>query len=184
MTYRDAINLVRRFLIFAAVAFWLGGFTFYASVVIHTGHRVFGSRVETGFLTQQVTNWLNLSAVIALAMLLVLGFFDWKRASRWTKNGLWLTWLFMVAAQISLYQMHPMLDQMLDIETHRIIDRSHFHGLHKNYMNVATAQWSAGLLHVLLLLNAWRRRDVRPADAALASKPHNHASTTEFSGAT
>jgi len=55
MTVRDTIHVFRRYLIFAAVAFWLGGFTFYASVVIHTGHRVFGSRVETGFLTQQVT---------------------------------------------------------------------------------------------------------------------------------
>ena len=28
MTYRDTANLVRRFFIFAVVAFWLGGFTF------------------------------------------------------------------------------------------------------------------------------------------------------------
>ena len=41
---RDFMEAFRRFLVIAVVAFWLGGFTFYASVVIHTGHRVFGSR--------------------------------------------------------------------------------------------------------------------------------------------
>jgi hypothetical protein len=160
MIQRDLFQLARRFLIFAAVAFWLGGFTFYASVVIHTGHRVFGSRVETGFLTQQVTQWLNLSGAVTLALLLVLGFSDWKQASSWTKAGLWITWMLMVAAQVGLYLLHPMLDRLLDIETHRISDRVQFYGLHRNYMNVATAQWAAGLLHLALLLVAWRRRDV------------------------
>src|SRR5690242_6827370 len=114
-------ELGRRYVSLLAVAFWLGGFTFYASVVIHTGHRVFGSRVETGFLTQQVTNWLNLSGVIALAVLLVNGLFDWRHANRWVKGGLWLTWLIMAAILAVLYGMHPVLDRMLDPEAHRIL---------------------------------------------------------------
>ena len=60
-----AFLMMRRFLVILAIGFWLGGFTFYASVVIHTGHRVFGSRLEVGFLTQQVTRWLNVSSVVA-----------------------------------------------------------------------------------------------------------------------
>jgi hypothetical protein len=153
---RDFIELARRFLALAAVAFWLGGFTFYASVVIHTGHRVFGSRLETGFLTQQVTPWLNLSGVVALTLLLANGFIDWRQANRWIKVSLWLTWLIMAAVLATLYLIHPMLDRMLDLEAHRVVDRSRFYGLHAAYMNLSTTQWVAGLLHLWLTLFVWR----------------------------
>jgi hypothetical protein len=161
---RDFIELARRFLVIAAVAFWLGGFTFYASVVIHTGHRVFGSRLETGFLTQQVTHWLNFSGVITLTILLANGFVDWRHASRWIKSCLWLTWAIMAAVLAALYIMHPMLDRMLDIEAHRFLDRSRFHGLHAAYMNLSTTQWAVGLLHLWLTLLVWR---AGPASAAV-----------------
>jgi hypothetical protein len=61
----------------------------------------------------------------------------------------------MVAVLVALYIMHPMLDRMLDIETHRIVDRSHFYRMHKGYMNLSTMQWTAGLLHLWLTLLVW-----------------------------
>jgi hypothetical protein len=61
---------LRRFLFVAAVAFWIGGFTFYGSIVIPTGIQVLHGHVKQGFITQQVTNWLNLSGVIGLPILL------------------------------------------------------------------------------------------------------------------
>jgi hypothetical protein len=155
---RDFLEITRRFLVIAVIAFWLGGFTFYASIVIHTGHRVLGSRLETGFLTQQITHWLNLIGVIALTILLANGLADWRHANRWIKACLWLTWAIMVAVLVALYTMHPMLDRMLDFETHRIVDRSHFYGMHKSYMNLSTMQWTAGLLHLWLTLLVWRTR--------------------------
>src|SRR5260370_29138158 len=47
-----ADGTVRRFLFFAAVAFWLGGFSFYGGVVIEVGSRVLGSHLKQGFITQ------------------------------------------------------------------------------------------------------------------------------------
>ena len=168
---RGFIELARRFLVIAAVAFWLGGFTFYASVVIHTGHRVFGGRLETGFLTQQVTQWLNFIGVITLTILLANGFADWRHPSRWIKASLWLTWAIMAAILVALYTLHPMLDRMLDVEAHRVVDRSHFHGLHATYMNLSTTQWVAGLLHLWLTLLVWRARPASASAAVLREGP-------------
>ena len=75
---KDHAEVGRRFLVVLALGFWLGGFTFYAGVVIHAGHRVFGSARETGFLTQQVTTWLNFSGWLALAILFWNGLAAWK----------------------------------------------------------------------------------------------------------
>jgi hypothetical protein len=150
------IELTRRFIVIAAIAFWLGGFTFYASVVIHTGHHVFGSHLETGFLTQKVTNWLNLSGVITLTILLANGLVDWRQASRHLRTCLWLTWAIMAAILVALSLLHPMLDHVIDIDAHRFVDRSRFHSLHATYMNLSTAQWVAGLLHLWLTLLLWR----------------------------
>src|SRR5437764_12169532 len=100
-TTHDSAEIARRFLVILALGFWLGGFTFYAGVVIHIGHRVFGSARETGFLTQQVTGWLNLSGVLALGILfwnaLAAG---WNLRVHRLKIGLWLTWGLMAAVQV------------------------------------------------------------------------------------
>lgn len=155
----DYPEIARRFLVIVAVGFWLGGFTFYAGVVIHTGHRVFGSARETGFLTQQVTGWLNASGVAALAILFWNALASRNLRSRWLKSGLWWTWVAMAAVQVMLYALHPLLDRMLNVETHRIVEQARFYHLHAVYMNLSTFQWSAGLLHTLLALLVWRARD-------------------------
>src|SRR5437667_12765006 len=91
----DYAEIARRFLVIVALGFWLGGFAFYAGVVIHTGHRVFGGMRETGFLTQQVSGWLNVSGVAALAILLWNAIACSKAPGRWARGGLWLTWVAM-----------------------------------------------------------------------------------------
>jgi hypothetical protein len=62
----------------------------------------------------------------------------------------------MAAVLATLYLIHPMLDRMLDLEAHRVVDRSRFYGLHAAYMNLSTTQWVAGLLHLWLTLFVWR----------------------------
>src|SRR5207247_5841896 len=84
---RECAPITRRFLVIVALGFWLGGFAFYAGVVIHTGHRVFGGMRETGFLTQQVTGWLNVSGVAALTILFWNALANWKCQGDWLKLG-------------------------------------------------------------------------------------------------
>ena len=44
------VETLRRYLVVLAFAFWQGGFTFYAGVVIWVGNRVMGSEREVGFI--------------------------------------------------------------------------------------------------------------------------------------
>src|SRR5437867_648480 len=92
-----------RYLVFIGVCFWMGGFTFYAGVVIHVGHRVFGTMRETGFLTQQVTLWLNRAGAMVLAVLILNLLFTLRRLWRAWWCAAAATLCIMVAIQIALF---------------------------------------------------------------------------------
>ena len=63
-----------RLLAFWSLAIWIGGFTFYSAVVIPVLHDQLGSALETGLVTQRVTDLLNLLSLVTI----VLG---WIRAA-------------------------------------------------------------------------------------------------------
>src|SRR3954470_5010449 len=98
------VERLSRFASLAALAFWMGGFTFYALVVIPTGNHLLGS-IEQGLLTQQVTKWMNFSGVLAL-LILAPG----TRQRRWLGGA----WLVMAAALAVLFWLHPRLDALID----------------------------------------------------------------------
>ena len=50
--------LVLRFLCLLSLSVWVGGFMFYSAVVIPVLHEAMG-RLDTGFVTQKVTNAIN-----------------------------------------------------------------------------------------------------------------------------
>ena len=73
--------LLRRLLLLWSLMFWLGGFTFYASIVVPIGTRVLGnSSRRQGFITREVTRQLNeqgrlystVDSVAAIAMMAAL----------------------------------------------------------------------------------------------------------------
>src|SRR5437660_1623910 len=84
----SAAPLPRRFLVLAALMFWQGGFTFYAGVVVPVGREVLGSDRDQGFITRQVTEYLNLAGGIAVAVLAwdVMAAADPSRPRRWTRT--------------------------------------------------------------------------------------------------
>ena len=139
------IASIRQVLARAAFALWWGGFTFYAIVVIPTAQKVLHSHVKVGFITQEVTHWINLAAVLALALLL------WEllsatpltlRRRRW----LWAAWLVMAAMQAALFLLHPALDRLLDFSAREITDEPLFYFLHRVYLILSTVQWLAAWL--------------------------------------
>jgi hypothetical protein len=75
----QAHPLWRRYCYILLLGAWMGGFTFYALIVIPTAQRVLDSERDTGFITRQVTNWLNL---IGAGVLLIL---VWLLAAGWRK---------------------------------------------------------------------------------------------------
>jgi hypothetical protein len=148
---------LRRFLYIAAVAFWLGGFTFYSAVVIHVGHHVLGSRVRQGLVTQVVTNWLNFSGVIALVLMLWSTLAIGRSAGWWTWRVALVAWVLIALVQVELLIMHPMMDGLIDIKARAIVDEVEFRRLHLIYMTSATVQWGAGIIHVWCVVSKQHR---------------------------
>ena len=141
-------RLAQAWLAMALFVMWWGGFTFYAAVVVPTGHQVLHSTIRQGFITQSVTNRLNVLGVVALLMLL------WQRCAHPTadsmtiKRLLSMTWLVMAGSLAALFWLHPYLDQLLDQGKRRIIDEDHFYQLHQWYLLISTVQWLAGAVHL------------------------------------
>ena len=148
------MNAFRRFLTFVVFAFWMGGFTFYALVVIPTAHDVLGSHREVGFITRQVTHWLNLISLLALVLLTWNFFVERVRhpALSWRLPGITLGIMF--ATQIALFVEHPILDRMLDDETQSISSHGQFYSWHRVYLLTAAVQWLAAILHTWTLTRA------------------------------
>ncbi len=148
-------RLIRRFLVIAALMFWQGGFLFYASVVVPLGQAVFGS--EQGFLTQRVTNYMNLAGAVAL--LVVAWDLAVTNGSRWQRRLLWACWLVSVVGLIGLAVLHPRMDGFLDSDNVRVLNRATFHPLHRIYLWISTGQWVAMLIYLALALRGWQQAD-------------------------
>jgi len=123
-----------RFACLAALAFWMGGFTFYALVVIPIGNRLLGS-IQQGLLTQQVTNWMNLLGLLTTALLLPAA-----RHSKWLATS----WLVMSGSLVALFSLHPRLDALIDTSTPAVTG-DNFYQWHQAYLIAITIQWSAAL---------------------------------------
>jgi len=140
-----------------AMALWWGGLTFYALFVVPTGVDVLGGETEQGFITERVSNIINVCGIVALVVLLANAAASWRSIGRLAKSVIAITWLAMAAAQLVLLLVHPRLDALLDVTSHSITEPSSFHRLHEFYLSVTTVQWSAGLLHFMAVVAIWCR---------------------------
>lgn len=160
----SSLARIRHTLALATFALWWGGFTFYAVVVIPSAHKILHSHMRVGFITQQVTHWINLVAVLALVFLL------WELLSAalltpQRRRWLWGAWLVMAAMQTALFILHPMLDRLLDFTAREIIDEPRFYFLHRVYLIVSTVEWLAAWV----VLARWfgRNTGVQPSNRDL-----------------
>jgi hypothetical protein len=129
---------IYHFLAIIVLAFWMGGFTFYALVVIPTGNRVLGGS-EQGLVTQQVSGWMNWIGVATLAILFI---------GAWRSRALFASWFVMAAAQIALFWLHPHLDGLIDSAERAVVDHGRFYQWHRAYLIAATIQWLAAVLQL------------------------------------
>jgi hypothetical protein len=154
------MTIVRRFLVLIALSFWQGGFTFYAAVVVPVGQQVLQSHLRQGFITQQVTNYLNISGAVALLPLawevIVPG--DPSAKRRWFRGLIWTLMAFALAA---LALLHGDLDRFLVPRGRINLDPEAFRPRHRLYLWLSTAQWALGLAYLLSTLYAWRAEDRR-----------------------
>lgn len=148
------MTVVRRFLLFAALMFWQGGFMFYGGVVVPVGQEVLGSHLQQGYITRSVTNYLNLAGVVALV------FWGWDIA----KGGIWPRWGLWVVLALTLgllAWLHLRMDELLDVDSFRVLDSSRFYDLHRWYLIISTVQWGVCLVLTALTLLTWRSEDGR-----------------------
>ncbi|MFO0892997.1 MAG: hypothetical protein U0790_28160 [Isosphaeraceae bacterium] len=124
------------------LAIWLGGFTFYSAVVIPGLHEQLGGPMETGLVTQQVTNYLNLIGLVTIVIGAVglagerIAGADRRASSLPAILLLGLT----SGCLVALYWLHHLLDQKLDAGT-----LTGFYTLHRVYLWVSVLQWLANL---------------------------------------
>ncbi len=157
----------RNFLVIAAIAFWLGGFTFYSGVAIPMGVEVLGTHRAVGFITQRVTYWLNVAGVAALSIFLANIALGWRSSSRFVRRMLVMSWVVMVAIEIELFVMHPMLDRLLITQPVReILDVDRFDFLHRIYLLSTTVQWGFGMVHVWGICLMWAGRNATGLNGA------------------
>jgi hypothetical protein len=151
------MHTLRRFLVVVALAFWLGGFTFYAGVVVPIGTSVLKSPMKQALITRQVTTVLNLTGAAALVPLGWDAFATCDRAwRRRTRLGLWL---FMALCQAGLFALHAHLNSLFDVVAMDVGDHDVFHFAHRSYLWLHTFQWGAGLVFIVLMLLGWRHED-------------------------
>ena len=124
---------------------WLGGLTFYAAVVVPIGTEIIGG-TEQGFITQRVTNWLNLLGIVTLILLAINA---WSERT----NAIVGSWCLASVCQASLLAIHRVLDAQLDSVTQSIGDADTVYQSHRYYLIVTTVMWLAVLAHLWLVLH-------------------------------
>jgi hypothetical protein len=154
------MRTLRRYLTLISLMFWLGGFTFYASIVVPIGMDVMkGSALRQGFITRRVATELNVTAAVALSVLLAEVFLTADSSRRrWARLGLWSV---MALCQVGLFIGHAYLDARLQVKGMIVLDSETFRTGHRVYLWTHTVQWGAGLVFIWLMLRAWAAEDGR-----------------------
>jgi Na+-driven multidrug efflux pump len=153
------LRLAQRYTVLAALLFWQGGFTFYASVVVPVGQQVLASHRRQGAITRRVTNYLNLSGAVALVPL-AGDLFGTRDPSRRRRRARWGTWFGMLLTLGMLVVLHQRLDQLLTANAGGSpFEEESFHTAHRAYLWVSTVQWVCALVYAGLTLQAWRTAD-------------------------
>ena len=137
------VTFLRRFLVLVAFAFWQGGFTFYAGVVVPVGREVdaeFQSSVTT-----TVSHWLNFAGGIALLYL------TWDAATRDPAG--WRRWARLAACGA----MGALLVVLVRLRLELV--REFYRPYHRLYLWTHALQWGCGLAYLALTVLAWRAQD-------------------------
>ncbi|ODT97835.1 MAG: hypothetical protein ABS79_06870 [Planctomycetes bacterium SCN 63-9] len=140
-------SLALRVLCLLSLSIWTGGFTFYSAVVIPVLHESLGS-LDTGFVTQQVTDCLNF---IGVGVVLIWWIAAWveREAGRARVRSVRLLLLAATTViLVGLIVLHRVMDGRLETGGVR-----NFYPLHRVYLDASTVQWflNLGLITTLLV---------------------------------
>ena len=137
-----------RVLFLVTLSIYIGGFTFYSAVVIPVLHDRLESSLETGLITQRVTDVLNLLGVVTLSLGWSVYGLGAIRAYRGDRSGRFRIWPLVISSicLVVLLVLHRVLDRKL--ETNMF---SGFYPCHRAYLWTSTVQWFANLALLIQL---------------------------------
>ncbi len=150
-------STIRRMLLLVTLMFWQGGFMFYGGVVVPVGAKVLGSDTRQGFVTQAVTNYLNVAGAVCLIVWLE---HLWHDRRKGVSTAEWWIWSLLAVLLVGLATIHIQMDRILVTETTSVSEPNQFHLLHKMYIGTSSLQWLAGLILLFLRLRSWDREDL------------------------
>ena len=143
---------IRRMVLIVSLMFWQGGFMFYGGVAVPEGGRILGSETKQGFITQAVTNYLNIAGAVCLTIWLEQLWHD-------RRNGVskieWGVWCINVGLLLVLIVVHAQMDRVLSIQSTAILDARWFDRFHKMYIGTSTLQWMTSLVMLFQTLRRW-----------------------------
>lgn len=145
-----------RVLLLLAFAVWQGGFMFYGGVVIPVSTQVIGSELQQGFVTQTVTNYLNLLGGACLAIWAVELFFL-TQATRLARS----IWAFLAISLLVLVMIHLQMDRLLDSSGQFVLDERQFHWCHRAYLAISTLQWLGSIGLLAATVSSWTHTERR-----------------------
>jgi len=134
-----------------AVALWFGGFTFYTACVVRVGSKIAGGLTQ-GYVTQRVTDVLNVLAAIMITTVIIDIAVHWNRVGRWLRLGQCVAWLVMAASVIGVVVVHRQMDVLLDPSTLARPDHDAFKPLHQRYQLISTFLWFATVAYMALMV--------------------------------
>jgi hypothetical protein len=160
---RIVMTIFRRFLVFAVLCFWQGGFVFFSSVAVPIGRDQLGARSAQTKITSRVSNYINLAGAASLAPLLWDVFApDPSARRRRLRAAIWGALLITLLAQFYLYrEMNALVDEII-----AGYDPPQFPLQHKAYLWISTVQLAAAIGYMICALLAWRAQDRAEGKAA------------------
>jgi len=161
-----------QYLAVGAVAMWLGGFTFYASVVIDIGADVVG-HFDQGYITQRATRALDTIAAVMLVFVAIDIWLHRKHLARSIMGLRLLAFVIMLISVILLFVLHDKLDALIDPQMMKRPPRELFRPLHSHYRKAVTFLWCAAVVEFALMLYGHRAKA-----AALAVRSMQSQETT------
>lgn len=161
------LYLLFHVVLIAGFGLWFGGFTFYTAFVVPIGTDVLGSSRTQGFITQQVTDVMNLVGMMVFLWMAVDSALNWSlRTSRENRLLLGST-LLMGVLLFVLFRTHHALDSMLEPEHEYVTDEARFYQMHRIYLWVSTVQWILGWVWLI----TWCRFMLRCSEAGRRRPP-------------
>lgn len=121
-----------------SLSIWWGVFTFYSGVVVPVGMTVLGSHTKMGFVTQEVSKYLNI-----VSLILFIFYAYSLRNNKFSEDVLieQIVSFSLIGFQFLLFVIHYFLTDFLDFEHYTVLNPEKFSIFHRVYLIIETLIW-------------------------------------------